>query len=167
MLRVSTGERNKIHHFENFSCDFLETLKQKVVKDTFLAFAYIFIHISSYHMILQDEGKKASISLLHFNDPPPSASDLIPVIPEHICVNGLRMHGLQELELFLNPPSRGSMLNWEYVAAEFGFSNSKIMVRISLSPLLQEAVIYIFTVTESSHQYSLGCLTLSRTFCFF
>lgn len=74
-----------------------------------------------------DEGKKASISLLHFNDPPPSASELIPVIPKHICVNGLRMHGLQELELFLNPPSRGSMLNWEYVAAEFGFSNSKIM----------------------------------------
>ncbi|KAL3983194.1 hypothetical protein ACH3XW_50185 [Acanthocheilonema viteae] len=82
----------------------------------------------------QDNGKE-SISLFSFNSPPPSAWDLIPEIPENIPISGLPMCGLQEVELCLNPPSRGSMLNWEYVAAEFGFSNSRIMhLRTSANP---------------------------------
>ncbi|VDP17347.1 unnamed protein product [Onchocerca flexuosa] len=82
----------------------------------------------------QDDGKE-SISLFSFNSPPPCAWDLIPEIPEKVSVSALSKRGLQEIELCLNPPSRGSMLNWEYVAAEFGFPNSKIMhLRTSANP---------------------------------
>ncbi|CAG9540813.1 unnamed protein product [Cercopithifilaria johnstoni] len=86
-------------------------------------------------VISSQSSEKESISLFSFNSPPPCAWDLIPEIPENISVIGLPMRGLQEIELCLNPPSRGSMLNWEYVAAEFGFSNSKIMyLRTSANP---------------------------------
>uniref|UniRef100_A0A8R1TSY8 Uncharacterized protein n=1 Tax=Onchocerca volvulus TaxID=6282 RepID=A0A8R1TSY8_ONCVO len=82
----------------------------------------------------QDDGKE-SISLFTFNSPPPCAWDLVPEIPEKVSVTALSKRGLQEIEFCLNPPSRGSMLNWEYVAAEFGFSNSKIMhLRTSANP---------------------------------
>ncbi|VDN29810.1 unnamed protein product, partial [Gongylonema pulchrum] len=75
----------------------------------------------------KDEEGEAPISLLSFYDFPPCASDLVPMIHENICIGGLSRYGLQEVELLLNCPSRGSMFNWEYVAAEFGFSNSRIM----------------------------------------
>ncbi|VDO13725.1 unnamed protein product [Brugia timori] len=82
--------------------------------------------------ITKEDYGEESISLFSFNSPPPCAWDLVPEISENIPITGLPMRGLQEVELYLNPPSRGSMLNWEYVAAEFGFSNSRIMVCIIL-----------------------------------
>ncbi|EJW73466.1 hypothetical protein WUBG_15630, partial [Wuchereria bancrofti] len=82
--------------------------------------------------ITKEDYGEESISLFSFNSPPPCAWDLVPEISENISITGLSMRGLQEIELCLNPPSRGSMLNWEYVAAEFGFSNSRIMVCIIL-----------------------------------
>uniref|UniRef100_A0A1I7VGE0 DUF4371 domain-containing protein n=1 Tax=Loa loa TaxID=7209 RepID=A0A1I7VGE0_LOALO len=92
------------------------------------------IYPSPAVILNQDEGKE-SISLFSFNNPPPCAWDLVPEIPENISVTDLPMRGLQEVELCLNPPSLGSMLNWEYVAAEFGFSNNKIMhLRTSANP---------------------------------
>uniref|UniRef100_A0A915PTH1 Uncharacterized protein n=1 Tax=Setaria digitata TaxID=48799 RepID=A0A915PTH1_9BILA len=82
----------------------------------------------------QDDEKK-SISLFSFNSPPPYAWDLVPPVPKTITITSLPKNGLREIELCLNPPSRGSMLNWEYVAAEFGFSNSRIMhLRTSVNP---------------------------------
>ncbi|KAK6111568.1 hypothetical protein QQG55_44160 [Brugia pahangi] len=85
--------------------------------------------------ITKEDYGEESISLFSFNSPPPCAWDLVPEISENIPITGLPMRGLQEVELYLNPPSRGSMLNWEYVAAEFGFSNSRIMhLRTSTNP---------------------------------
>uniref|UniRef100_A0AAF5PJE4 Uncharacterized protein n=1 Tax=Wuchereria bancrofti TaxID=6293 RepID=A0AAF5PJE4_WUCBA len=85
--------------------------------------------------ITKEDYGEESISLFSFNSPPPCAWDLVPEISENISITGLSMRGLQEIELCLNPPSRGSMLNWEYVAAEFGFSNSRIMhLRTSTNP---------------------------------
>ncbi|VDK86916.1 unnamed protein product [Litomosoides sigmodontis] len=92
--------------------------------------------IYSTPAVISSEGnEKESISLFSFNSPPPCAWDLIPEILENISVINLPRRGLQEVELCLNPPSRGSMLNWEYVAAEFGFSNNRIMhLRTSANP---------------------------------
>ncbi|VDN02302.1 unnamed protein product [Thelazia callipaeda] len=83
---------------------------------------------------ISGQGSKKS-SLFSFNNPPPHAWDLVPQIPRSITITALPKRGLQEMELCLNLRSRGSMLNWEYVAAAFGFSNNKIMhLRTSSNP---------------------------------
>uniref|UniRef100_A0A915A565 SEFIR domain-containing protein n=1 Tax=Parascaris univalens TaxID=6257 RepID=A0A915A565_PARUN len=70
-----------------------------------------------------------------FCDPPPTASEARPHVGNEVCVRHLPRLAFRQFELFMNPPSYGSMHNWEYLASNLGLSSYEIMcLRTSDSP---------------------------------
>uniref|UniRef100_A0A0M3HWL9 SEFIR domain-containing protein n=1 Tax=Ascaris lumbricoides TaxID=6252 RepID=A0A0M3HWL9_ASCLU len=71
-----------------------------------------------------------SSSFETFYDPPPTASEARPHVSNEVCVRHLPRLAFHQFELYMNPPSYGSMHNWEYLASNLGLSSYEIMARI-------------------------------------
>ncbi|VDK45387.1 unnamed protein product [Anisakis simplex] len=66
-----------------------------------------------------------------FHDAPPTACEARPYVGDNaLLVGHLPQVAHRQIELYLNPPSYGSMHNWQYLASNFGVSNNEIMARI-------------------------------------
>ncbi|VDM41751.1 unnamed protein product [Toxocara canis] len=78
-------------------------------------------------------------SLETFYDAPPTAAEVRPHVGSEVYVRHLPQLAFRQFELYMNPPSYGSMRNWEYLASSLGLSNNEIMARIPyLSFYLQQ-----------------------------
>ncbi|KHN83518.1 hypothetical protein Tcan_15710 [Toxocara canis] len=79
-------------------------------------------------------------SLETFYDAPPTAAEVRPHVGSEVYVRHLPQLAFRQFELYMNPPSYGSMRNWEYLASSLGLSNNEIMARIPAKSELLVAV---------------------------
>lgn len=65
--------------------------------------------------------------ITEFYDPPPKAAEIRPRVAKGVCIKHLSQLARRQFEIFLDPPSLGSMYNWEYVAARLGLTGNEIL----------------------------------------
>uniref|UniRef100_A0A0N5AHR9 Myeloid differentiation primary response protein MyD88 n=1 Tax=Syphacia muris TaxID=451379 RepID=A0A0N5AHR9_9BILA len=68
-----------------------------------------------------------NLEIFDFYDPPPAPTDVRPRVPPGLTISNLSQFAVRQFEIFLDPPSLGTMCNWEYLAARLGLAASEIM----------------------------------------
>ncbi|MFH4973853.1 hypothetical protein AB6A40_000562 [Gnathostoma spinigerum] len=79
------------------------------------------------------EYRSDGCGLYEFTDPPPSASDVRPVVPDSMLIRHLPPFAIHQLEVYLNLPSCGTMYSCDYVGTKMGLAINEIMCNKSKS----------------------------------
>lgn len=72
---------------------------------------------------------QVSLPLEEFYDRPTDIYEIKPVIASGYRICNLCAVAVHQMEMYLNVPSYGSLLNWENLAAKLGLSILQILVR--------------------------------------